>query len=65
MVRNATKRRRLSVALSGQKPASGLGSDPRFSLLQALFERPKRGCDTRRRIGFRETRFMPKTDDAT
>ena len=43
------------------KTSRGLDSDLRFSLLQASYGRPKRGCDTRRRIGLRETRFMPKT----
>ena len=37
-----------------QKPhlGLGLGSDPRFSLLQALFGRPMRKKETRRGIGF-------------
>ena len=37
-----------------QKPhlGLGLGSDPRFSLLQALLGRPMRKTETRRRIGF-------------
>ena len=37
------KRRRLSIALSGAKTSLCLGSDPRFSLLQALTGRSKGG----------------------
>ena len=45
-----------------QKPhlGLGLGSDPRFSLLQALFGRPMRKKETRRRIGFSRKPVLAK-----
>jgi len=45
-----------------QKPhlGLGLGSDPRFSLLQALFGRPMCKKETRRRIGFSRKPVLAK-----